>query len=134
MPDLDSTGLSGDETAPTLTRSTRIWFEDGNVVLRAQNTVFRVYKGILSRDSSVFRYMFSLPNLENAETYDVSGCPLVVVQDDAADMELYLTLIFDPKCVTGPVAVSSIPVLNMLSFTIKLLRCTVQPARHHHDL
>ncbi|KAI0091090.1 hypothetical protein BDY19DRAFT_933662 [Irpex rosettiformis] len=74
-----------------------LWFEDGNVVLVAENTGFRVYRGILARDSEVFRDMFLLPqpsSLPVEDTYE--GCPLVRLADDNADeVAKALTILFD---------------------------------------
>lgn len=82
------------------TRCAKLWFDDGTVILRAQNTVFRVYKGILARESSVFRDMFSLPQPEKDQGVCAdSGCPVVEVQDDAEEMELFLSVIFNPRYV-----------------------------------
>lgn len=79
-------------------QSRYVWFDDGNVILRAQNTVFRVFKGILSRESLFFRGMFSLPQpAETTETYADTGCPVVEVHDEAAEMELFLTVVVDPE-------------------------------------
>ncbi|EPQ53822.1 hypothetical protein GLOTRDRAFT_45447, partial [Gloeophyllum trabeum ATCC 11539] len=64
-----------------------LWFDDGTVVLNAEGTLFRVYRGVLSRESSVFRDMFSIPQ---SGVDEIDGCPLVRVYDSAADMERFL--------------------------------------------
>ena len=79
-----------------LLRHNGLWFDDGNVVFRAQNTMFRVHKSILSRESAFFRDMFSLPQSGgDKETFE--GCPLVDAQDDADDIARFLSVIFDAK-------------------------------------
>ncbi|KAH8101867.1 hypothetical protein BXZ70DRAFT_1017995 [Cristinia sonorae] len=51
-----------------------IWFEDGNVVLVAQDgTGFRVHQSILAANSDIFRDMFTIPQPEDREM--VEGCP-----------------------------------------------------------
>jgi hypothetical protein len=42
-------------------RVPELWFEDDNLILHAENTVFRVSKGVLAAHSSVFRDMLSFP-------------------------------------------------------------------------
>lgn len=62
--DVDSISHPGTELNPTkFKRSTRFWFKDGNVVLQAADTQFRVYKGILAAQSDVFETMFSIPQV-----------------------------------------------------------------------
>lgn len=81
-------------------RSEEVWFEDGNIVLRAQDVLFRVYKGILSRESPVFMDLFKLPQPEQQkEVHEESGCPVVEVQEKAEDMEMFLTVLLDSKYV-----------------------------------
>ncbi|KAJ7661029.1 hypothetical protein B0H17DRAFT_1337283 [Mycena rosella] len=67
-----------------------IWFADGNVVLQAESTQFRVYKGTLCSYSEVFKRL-----LDGIEDYKgVDGCPLVHVSDSSIDMEHILRTIF----------------------------------------
>ncbi|TCD68724.1 hypothetical protein EIP91_010008 [Steccherinum ochraceum] len=69
------------------------WFEDGNVVLVTENTAFRVYQGILSKNSDVFRDMFTIPQPADAEKME--GCPVVHLTDTKADFGRLLTILFD---------------------------------------
>ena len=74
-----------------------VWFSDGNIVLRAEQTLFRVYAGILSQASPIFRDMLSIGESQpkgSAETYE--GCPLVVMAgDNATDMRTFLRVLHD---------------------------------------
>lgn len=54
------------------------WFEDGNIVLVAQDTAFRVHRGILSKASEVLCDMLALHQPADAETLE--GCPVVRLQ------------------------------------------------------
>ncbi|KAJ2974348.1 hypothetical protein NUW54_g11906 [Trametes sanguinea] len=45
-----------------ITKDEDFWFEDGNIVLVAQDVAFRVYKGPLMRHSTVFQDMFAFPS------------------------------------------------------------------------
>ncbi|KAL5483029.1 hypothetical protein ACEPAI_8258 [Sanghuangporus weigelae] len=40
---------------PEAVRSDRFWFEDGTVVIRVENTLYKLYKGILARQSNFFK-------------------------------------------------------------------------------
>lgn len=81
------------ESLAQLERSPDIWYDDGNAVLQTANTLFKVYKGFLSKESALFRDMFSLPQPEaGAELYE--GCLLVKLYDEAAQLRLLLLAIF----------------------------------------
>ncbi|KAF7969601.1 hypothetical protein HWV62_26837 [Athelia sp. TMB] len=72
-----------------------IWFEDGNVVLQAERTQFRVYRGMLARNSSVFRDMFSIPQPAPSEE-SADGCAVVCLPDAAQDVEIVLRALTEP--------------------------------------
>ncbi|KAF7978933.1 hypothetical protein HWV62_44141 [Athelia sp. TMB] len=62
-----------------------IWYDDGNIiVLQAQSTQFKVYRGILAQSSPVFNDMFMLPQPIAAGTQLVDGCLVVHLFDDSA--------------------------------------------------
>ena len=69
------------------------WLEDGNVVLVAGKTAFRVFRSILSKNSVVFGDMFMLPQPPDAEM--VEGCPAIQLQDEHFDVEVILRALFD---------------------------------------
>ncbi|RDB17298.1 hypothetical protein Hypma_001918 [Hypsizygus marmoreus] len=72
------------------TRST-IWFDDGSVILNAENTLFRVHRSILSSHSSVFDDLLGALSSE----VQVDGCPVLTVQDSAEDMSHFLKALTD---------------------------------------
>lgn len=86
-----------------------LWFPDGNVVLATDAYMFKVYKGLLSLHSSVFRDMFKLTSVDESiagqcgsgttqEMYE--GSPLVrLVGDEGEDVAHLLRTIFDHECV-----------------------------------
>ena len=76
-------------------RSPDYWFEDGNIVLQAENTQFRIHKGILARHSSVFKDMVGIPQPSTSEEDLVEGCPLVRLSDAAKDWTNVLSIIYD---------------------------------------
>ena len=67
----------------------RFWFDDGNVILAAQRTAFRVHKSIISQHSVVFRDIFTSP----LPLYD--GCPVVRVTDTGFDLRELLRVVYD---------------------------------------
>lgn len=73
---------------PSLERVSELWFEDGTLIIRAADCLFRIYRGILSSRSSVFRDMLSMPPPEHQETVD--GCLVVRLLDSAADTKYFL--------------------------------------------
>jgi hypothetical protein len=75
-----------------------LWFSDGSVVLKAENTIFRVHISQLGRRSLFFRDLFSLPQPANDTvgfdgTFD--GCPLLVLHDSAEDLSNLLKALYD---------------------------------------
>jgi hypothetical protein len=79
----------------SLVRNTEVWFEDGTVVLRAENTLFRVYRGILAKNSSFFRDMFSLAELKEDEQEFYDGCLLLRLYDSPSDLPYFLRAIHE---------------------------------------
>jgi hypothetical protein len=69
-------------------RCEELWFDDGTLVIQAASSLFRVYKGILSSRSSVFRDMMSFPLSKDQEF--VEGCPMLHLHDSAADTKYFL--------------------------------------------
>ncbi|TCD70987.1 hypothetical protein EIP91_000485 [Steccherinum ochraceum] len=69
------------------------WYEDGNIVLVAEGKGFKVYRGILSQLSVVFRDMFSLPQPADADLHE--GCPVVCMSDSAQDLLYFLSALHD---------------------------------------
>lgn len=63
------------------------WFSDGNIVIVAGHTAFKVHRGQLERHSEVFRDLFSIPQPAEQELMD--GCPCVKLHDPPHDV-LYL--------------------------------------------
>ncbi|KAF7314944.1 BTB domain-containing protein [Mycena indigotica] len=76
-------------------RIEELWFADGNIILQAGNTQFRLYKGILAARSPIFRDMLALPQPPEAELVD--GCPVVEMHDDSAELAIFFSAIFIPQ-------------------------------------
>ncbi|KAI1795288.1 hypothetical protein LXA43DRAFT_882184, partial [Ganoderma leucocontextum] len=63
-------------------RHPEIWFDDGNIVLVAHKTAFRIYGGLLAGQSTVFSDMFASSSPD--ETFE--GCPVVHLSDSPPDL------------------------------------------------
>ena len=71
-----------------------VWFDDGNIVLVAGNTAFRVYRGLLAAQSTVFSDMFEASSPVGGETFE--GCPVIRLFDSTQDL-VHLLKILVPK-------------------------------------
>ena len=78
---------SSKESGPK--RDRQYWLEDGNIVLLAGQTAFRIYKGLLARQSTVFRDMFVASHPATGLTCDAS-CPTVRLSDSPEDLRALL--------------------------------------------
>lgn len=96
MPKRQRSGSSaGDqETMPSdsVVRSQELWFDDGNTVLQAENTQFKVHRGVLSKHSPIFADLFRVPQPTNEPTVD--GCPVVQLPDSADDVTHILAVLY----------------------------------------
>lgn len=82
---------------PTAILRSEFWFQDGNVVLIAGHSAFKVHRGQLERHSEVFRDMFSLPQPVEQVLYD--GCSTVQLHDAPEDVWHLLIALYDGLCV-----------------------------------
>ncbi|THH28934.1 hypothetical protein EUX98_g5250 [Antrodiella citrinella] len=73
-----------------VTTHDELWFEDGNVVLVAEEIAFRVFRGVLSSASLVLRDMLVAP--QPGMMYE--GCPVVYLTDRADDVANFLKVLF----------------------------------------
>lgn len=80
-------------------RSGDIWYEDGNVILQAEDTQYKVHRGILVKSSSVFHDMFSFPQPPAGDGELIDGCPVVRLSDAAEEVQYVLQALFESKCV-----------------------------------
>ncbi|KAJ7151978.1 hypothetical protein C8R46DRAFT_913377, partial [Mycena filopes] len=67
-----------------------IWFDAGNIVVRAEDTQFRVYKGTLCNSSTVLKNL-----VENVvDSKGIEGCPLLFLSDSAIEVGHVLRTMF----------------------------------------
>ena len=78
-----------------IAKDAKLWFEDGNIVLIAENHPFKIHKGVLAAKSDFFSGMFSLPQpqtLEESERFD--GIPTMHLSDKWQDVRCVLQGIY----------------------------------------
>ncbi|KAG1731351.1 uncharacterized protein EDB91DRAFT_1252221 [Suillus paluster] len=73
--------------------SNDLWYDDGSVVLKAGDKLFRVHRSFLSQKSSVFAAVLPKSQAESTETHD--GCPLFALDDDAEEFRQLLLTIYE---------------------------------------
>jgi hypothetical protein len=113
-----------------LKRHPDLWFTDGSVVLRAENTLFKVHISQLSRHSVLFHDLFTLPQAKESPLTPVvgqsphsnslaklDGRPVVHLHDIAEDVGNLLTALYDGPCVAS------------LDMRFSLLKCNLQELR-----
>ncbi|EIN04259.1 hypothetical protein PUNSTDRAFT_138655 [Punctularia strigosozonata HHB-11173 SS5] len=71
-----------------------LWYEDGTIILVAQDVGFKVYRMLLAQHSSVFADMLAISSPETNHDL-VHGCPLVHMPDPVDDLRLFLLAIHD---------------------------------------
>lgn len=80
---------------PSNTRpSKEVWYEDGNVVLTAEDVAFKVHRSILCRSSDVFRDMFEVA--QPSPSNPIDGLPTVHLSDTPEELALFLKLVYFP--------------------------------------
>ncbi|KAJ7023578.1 hypothetical protein C8F04DRAFT_1011340, partial [Mycena alexandri] len=93
-----------------------LWFLDATLVFQAETSLFRVYSGILAKQSSVFRDMISFPQPTESDTETVEGCPRIILHDKAVDVTAFFRAIFDSSFFVPPFT----PSLDSLGAILRL--------------
>mgnify|MGYP001335277068 CR=1 FL=1 len=71
------------------------WYDDGSVVLQAEDVQIKVHKSILVQYSSIFSDTFTMPQPAGKPTVD--DCPLLHLYDSAFDLKHFLRALYgDP--------------------------------------
>ncbi|KAJ7610274.1 hypothetical protein DFH06DRAFT_1246302 [Mycena polygramma] len=92
-PSITTIDISSDPPQNLPVRS-EIWMPYGDIILQAENTLYRVNRDILARHSPVFQDVFLIPQPPNEETLE--GCPIVQLSDSALDIQLLLAAFYNP--------------------------------------
>ena len=76
-----------------LVRNEELSFDDGNLILVAENTTFRVHRSILSRKSALFKDLLSLPQPDSEEK--IEGLPVVRLLESVADAAMLVDAMYN---------------------------------------
>lgn len=84
-----------------LQHSSEIWFQDGNVILRAESMLFRVHRGLLSAQSPVLQERLTslFEPIPTGMTICHEGCPVLSLNDSSRDMTHFLKALMDRRYV-----------------------------------
>ncbi len=100
-PESPQTAAGGIDVSVGLVKpDVNLWFEDGSIVVVAENTGFRVHKLLLSHLSPVFRDVFAVPQpiaVGDSSRSVVQTSPVVHVSDSMYDMKCLLRAIYDGR-------------------------------------
>ncbi|KIJ54967.1 hypothetical protein M422DRAFT_42147 [Sphaerobolus stellatus SS14] len=70
-----------------------LYYDDGNIIIAAEDAAFKVHRTILSQHSQVFKDMFVMDSAaEEGEIFD--GCPVVRVSEKPRHMGFFLQAIY----------------------------------------
>ncbi len=95
--------LDDSEDHQLLLAGDRYWFEDGNVILVAGDTRFRVYQGLLAAQSPVLAHLFSSSSLlvDTSTTEEIGSDPgdpcLVIHLSDSPEDLRHMLRLFMPR-------------------------------------
>ncbi|KAJ7500415.1 hypothetical protein B0H11DRAFT_1995256 [Mycena galericulata] len=80
-------------------RVEELWFDDGGIIIQAQDRIFRVSRAVLAARSAIFRDMFALSQPTKADPESIEGCACTIVRldDSAADVTVFFKAIFDSE-------------------------------------
>ncbi|KZP04454.1 hypothetical protein FIBSPDRAFT_843993 [Athelia psychrophila] len=104
------------ETAAKPLVRSEIWFHDGNIVLQADRTQFKIYQGLLSANSTVFADMFLVPQPPPSGGELVEGCAVVHLSDSAVDV----TYVLEALCKRSHVTINEPVSISIVAAFIRL--------------
>ncbi|KAF9013174.1 hypothetical protein BDQ17DRAFT_1342923, partial [Cyathus striatus] len=71
-------------------RDSDYYFPDGNVIFKVEDTLFKVHKSILSKDSTFFKDLFSVPQPETSDEGSTDDNPIPLSGDTAKEFHALL--------------------------------------------
>lgn len=93
IPQTDPPQPVNDATTQTLERHGTLSYEDGNIMVVAENTMFQVHRSVLARKSALFKDLLSLPQPDTEET--IENLPVVRLLDSSADVAMLIDAIYN---------------------------------------
>ncbi|KAJ7457378.1 hypothetical protein FB451DRAFT_1564230 [Mycena latifolia] len=107
--DKESLNSSTHTIVGDLQRVADLWFEDATLILRAEDTIFRISRGILAARSSVLKARMC--GLAQSSADMLYGCPVLEIQHSPVDVTNFLKAIFDSDFFLPPPARSPFSVV-----------------------
>ena len=88
-----STSPNESSSSTQIQQHAEMSFEDGNIVIIAANTAFKVHRSVMSRKSALFKDLLSLPQPDTEEKFE--GLPVVRLLDPPDDIRMLLDAIYN---------------------------------------
>ncbi|KAI0789981.1 hypothetical protein C8Q75DRAFT_806630 [Abortiporus biennis] len=114
---------SNANTAGSISPCKELWFDDGNIVLIAGKTSFRVHRSLLARHSPVLSDILSIPRASDPSStqVDSEGCSVIQLSDSSDDIRCLLSILYDfgDKCFDRDVVLPFATVSSMLTIGMK---------------
>ncbi|TDL16673.1 hypothetical protein BD410DRAFT_888260 [Rickenella mellea] len=101
-------------------RHPKLWFDDGNIILTTNLSIFRVHRSILAMNSSVFADMLSIPQPDTA-CIAFGGLPIVELSDDDEDFTHLLHFFYDHRYYYGGKITTFSIISGLLRMSTKVL-------------
>ncbi|RPD67210.1 hypothetical protein L227DRAFT_619446 [Lentinus tigrinus ALCF2SS1-6] len=79
------------------------YFDDGNIVIRVQDTLYKLHRSLLERHSPVFRELFTVPQPEGSTEGLAEDNPIILSGIEAIDFTRLLWLLYPPVLATCPI-------------------------------
>ncbi|KIL59055.1 hypothetical protein M378DRAFT_188059 [Amanita muscaria Koide BX008] len=79
---------------PTYKRDDSFYFEDGSCIFLVENTLFNVHRSLLSRDSSSFTNMFTLPQGDKPVQGKSDDNPVLLLGDTVTEFKHFLWALY----------------------------------------
>ncbi|TFK61515.1 hypothetical protein BDN72DRAFT_849592 [Pluteus cervinus] len=92
-----------------------LWFPDGNIIIQADATCYRLYQGILAQQSAYFGRILAPGEAEKLPVVD--GCRLVRLEDGVQDVTPFLKALFDSSFFEAPGTPTT---LTLISHVLRL--------------
>ena len=81
-----------------MSQSPEFWYRDGSVVLKAGDTLFKVYHQVLAKKSTVFNDIFkTAARNPNSNLAYHEGLPIIELTDDPKELVYFLRSINDTE-------------------------------------
>ncbi|KAI0342980.1 hypothetical protein BDW22DRAFT_1356532 [Trametopsis cervina] len=77
----------------TPTRHPTLFFDDGNLMVVAENTMYQVHRSVLARKSALFKDLLSLPQPDTEEK--VEGLPVVRLLESSTNASMLIDTIYN---------------------------------------